>query len=333
MFSLMPLAGLPPCRAMLRLVMAIGALVPPAAWSQPYPDRPVTLLVPFSAGGPTDVTARLFAQAMALETGKPVIIENRPGAGGTTGGGIAARARPDGYTLLWAGTSTLAVAPALYGRLPYDARQSFQPVGRVMTGPLALVVTGKLPVRTIGELVALARAKPDVINYGSAGIGSVIHLTGEMFRKRADIEITHIPYKGNAEVLTDLSAGRLQMAFMALGQVIPQLQKGGIRVLAVTSLQRVPSLPQVPTVAESGYPGFESVEWFGLLAPAGTPPDVLERLRQVYGRAANQRAVVEGIAALNYSPIKDTPEQFAQAIANDSQKWRGVSTAAGIDMQ
>jgi len=314
------------------LAVLIG-LAPCAAWPQEFPDRPITLIVPFSAGGPTDVTARLFAQAMAREAGKPVIVENRPGAGGATGGGIAARARPDGYTLLWAGTSTLTVAPALYASLPYDAHTSFQPVGRAMTGPLALVVHGKLPARSVADLVALARAKPGTINFGSAGIGSIIHLTGEMFRQRAAIDITHVPYKGNAEVLTDLSAGRLQMAFMALGQVMPQLGKGDIRVLAVTSLDRVASLPGVPTVAESGYPGFESVEWFGLLAPAKTPVDVLQRLQRLYAAVASQRAVADAITALGYVAIRDTPEQFSRTIAQDADKWRQTVATAHVTPQ
>lgn len=318
-------------RILLALTLSLAVLLP--ARAADYPNRPITLIVPFAAGGPTDVTARIFARAIAPELGQTVVVDNRPGAGGILGGGQVARAEADGYTLLWGGTSTLAVAPSLYASLPYDPIKSFQPVSRAVRGPLVLAVNNKLPVRTVADIVALAKAKPGTLTFGSAGAGSIIHLTGELFKARAEIDMIHVPYKGNAPVLTDLTGDHLDMAFVALGHMLPHIQDGGLRPIAISSLERNPLVPDLPTMAESGYPGFESLEWFGLLAPKGIPADVLGKLNSAFRHAGQQPEVHAALAKLGYSPVDETPEQFAEAIVAEGRKWKRVLTDAKITAQ
>ena len=310
-----------------------AGLTAPAARAADYPARPITLIVPFAAGGPTDVTARIYAQAISTELGQPVVIDNRPGAGGTLGGGQAARATADGYTLLWGGTSTLAVAPSLFAKLPYDPVASFQPISRAVIGPLVLAVNNKLGVRSVAELIALAKAKRGSLNFGSAGVGSIIHLTGELFKSRAGVDIVHIPYKGNAPVMADLIGGQLDMAFVALGHMLPHMAKGDIRAVAITSAQRNALAPDLPTVAEEGFPGFESREWFGLVAPKGVPQDITTRLNAAFRRAGAQSSVQREIGKLGYAAVQETPVQFAAAMAAESQKWREVITRANVEPQ
>jgi tripartite-type tricarboxylate transporter receptor subunit TctC len=208
-------------RHLLVVAAMACAAAAPMAWSQGFPDKPISLIVPFAAGGPTDVTARLFAKEIGADLGQTVVVDNRPGAGGLMGGGIAARSKADGYTLLWGGTSTMAVAPSLYSNLPYDPLTSFSPVSRAVRGPLVLAVNNKLPVKTLADLVELAKAHPGTINFGSAGVGSIIHLTGEMFRARVGIDITHIPYKGNAEVMTTFAVARCRWPSSRSGTCCP----------------------------------------------------------------------------------------------------------------
>lgn len=319
----------------VRIVLStasLAMLMPLHAHATDYPVKPVTLIVPFAAGGPTDVTARMFAKEISTELGQPVIVDNRPGAGGMTGGSTAARATPDGYTLLWGGTSTLAVAPALYAKLPYDPLKSFQPVSRAVRGPLVLVVNSKLPVNSMADLVTLAREHPGKLNFGSAGVGSIIHLTGELLRSQANIDISHVPYKGNAQVMTDLTGGTLQMAFVALGHMLPHMRDGGIRPLAISSAERNPLAPDLPTVAET-FPGFESMEWFGLVAPAGIPADALSKLNLAFRHASKRAELRDSIAKLGYLAVDETPEQFTAAIRTEGAKWRQVVGQANVQVE
>jgi tripartite-type tricarboxylate transporter receptor subunit TctC len=311
--------------------LASGLFASTADAAAAYPTRPIILIVPFPAGGPTDVTARIYAQAISAELGQPVVIDNRPGAGGTLGGGQAARAVADGYTLLWGGTSTLAVAPSLYAKIPYHPVSSFQPISRAVIGPLVLAVSNKLDVRKLSELVALAKGKPGVLNFGSAGVGSIIHLTGELFKLRSGADIVHIPYKGNAPVMTDLLAGQLDMAFVALGHMLPHISKGDIRAIAITSAQRNVLAPDLPTIAEEGYAGFESREWFGLVAPKGVPSEITARLNAAFRHASAEPSVNREIARLGYTSIQESPTQFADAMAMESQKWRDVIVRAKVE--
>lgn len=319
-----------------KFMLSVAAVIATGRiWAQQpaYPERVVTLIVPFAAGGPTDVTARIFAREIAGKLGQSVIVDNRPGAGGLLGGGAAARAKADGYTLLWGGTSTMAVAPSLYAKIPYDPLKSFQPISRAVKGPLVLIVNGKLPAKNLQELVAFAKENPDKINYGSAGVGSIIHLTGELLRVRAGIHLVHIPFKGNGEVFTEVVAGRLQMAFVALGQMLSHMKDGGVRAIAITSLDRNPLVPNLPTIAESGYEGFESIEWFGLVAPKGIPEPVLEKLSLAFRHASKSAAVKESVARLGYLPVDESPEQFTNAIKVESAKWKDVVVRARVRVE
>lgn len=320
-------------RARALLAWALATAILPSAWAADYPNRPVTLIVPFAAGGPTDVTARIFARAISSELGQTVVVDNRPGAGGTLGGGLVARAAADGYTLLWGGTSTLAVAPALYAKLPYDPQTSFQPVSRAVRGPLVLTARGKLPASTLSELVALAKSKPGRLSFGSAGVGSIIHLTGELLKMRAGIDMVHVPYKGNAQVLTDLDGNHLDVAFIALGHILPHMKDGGLRTIAITSSERHPLAPNLPTMAESGYPGFESLEWFGLVAPKGIPQEVLEKLNTAFRHASRQTAVTAEVAKLGYLAVDETPDQFKAAVVEEGKKWKRVVTDANVTVE
>lgn len=315
-------------------VLITSIITPNFAYAESdFPSKPIKLIVPFSAGGPTDVTARIFSKAISEELGQAVVVENRPGAGGTLGGTIAARATPDGYTLLWGGTSTMAVAPTLYKSLPYDPLTSFQPVSRAVQGPLVLVVNTKLPVKSVTELIAYAKKYPGKINYGSAGLGSIIHLTGEMFRARAGIDIVHVPYKGNGYVMTDLSAGVVQMAFIALGHILPHLRDGNLRALAITSMTRNPLAPGIPTMNESGLADFESEEWFGLMAPSGIPANALARLNIAFRKISASDDIRRSVAALGYQSVDESPQHFSIAIKDGAEKWQGVISNAGIEQQ
>ena len=295
-----------------------------------YPVRPITLIVPFAPGGPTDASARLFAKAMGGLLAQPILVDNRPGAGGTLGGGIAARAAPDGYTLLWGGTSTIAVAPGLYASLPYDPITSFQPISRAVTGPLVLCVSGKHDYTTVEDLAAQARQRPGQLNYGSSGVGSILHLTGEMFKSSADIDIVHVPYKGASLILTDLTSGLLQMAFLGMGHAMAHTKE--IRILATAGRQRSAQLPKVPTMIESGQRDFESMEWFGLLAPAGISPEVLARLSDAYTRASQMKEVRDGVSHLELEPVNESPEHFRLAIASEGAKWKTIIKNARISI-
>lgn len=316
------------------VVLITGSIIPNLASAESsFPSKPIKLIVPFSAGGPTDVTARIFSKAISEELEQAVVVENRPGAGGTLGGTMAARAMPDGYTLLWGGTSTMAVAPSLYKSLPYDPLKSFQPVSRAVQGPLVLVVNAKLPVKSVSELIAYAKNHPGKINYGSAGLGSIIHLTGEMFKARAGIDIVHVPYKGNGYVMTDLTAGVVQMAFIALGHVLPHLHDGSLRAIAITSMTRNPLAPALPTMNESGLADFESEEWFGLMAPTGIPTDALARLNRAFRKVSASDDIRRSVAALGYQSVDESPQHFSIAIKEGADKWQGVISSAGIEHQ
>jgi tripartite-type tricarboxylate transporter receptor subunit TctC len=293
-----------------------------------YPVRPITLIVPFAPGGPTDASARLFAKAVGSAIGQTIVVDNRPGAGGTLGGGVAARAAADGYTLLWGGTSTIAVAPGLYPTLPYDPVTSFQPISRAVTGPLVLGVSKKLDCTSVAQLVDMARQRPGQLNYGSSGVGSILHLTGEMLKANAGVDIVHVPYKGASYVMTDLAAGTLQMAFLGLGHAMAHTSE--IRILATSGRHRSPQLPAIPTMIESGQRDFESMEWFGLLAPAGLPPAVLEKLSAAYSQASQTASVRDGVASLELEAVNESPEQFRLAIASEGAKWKTIIQNAHI---
>lgn len=306
------------------------ALASSAALAQAYPSRPIRLIVPFPPGGSTDILARALGQKLSEAWGQQVIVDNRPGAGGSIGAEAAAKAPADGYTLLMAHIGTLAVNPALYPKLGYDAQKDFAPVSMVAIVPNVLVVHPSVPAKTVTELVDYARKNPGKLNYSSGGNGSAAHLAMEYFKLQTKTDIVHVPYKGTVPAVTDLIAGQVSLTMTGAPAVMPHAQSGKLRALGVSSASRLDAFPQVPTIAESGVPGFDATQWYGVVAPAGTPADVVKKLNAeiaaIMGSAEMKaRLNTEGaIASVN------TPAQFAAFIEAERRRWGAVVKAAGM---
>ena len=315
---------------LLRMLGLAVLLVPIAAFAQAYPSKPVRLLVPFAPGGTTDVLARLLGQKLSEALGQQFVIDNRPGAGGNIGTELAARSPADGYTLVMSFDGTMAINPSVYRKLPFDAQKDLAPVASVAQVPLLIVVHPAVAAGSIAELVALAKANPKRVNYSSAGHGSTGHLTGELFAARAGIEMVHVSYKGGGQAVQDLLGGQIQMLVTALPTVEGHLKGGKLRALAFTSPKRVPGAPEVPTLAESGFAGFDVLSWYGVLAPAGTPPEVVRRLNAQINAVLQAPDVRARLAALGAEPTGGTPEQFAATIRADTVRWAKVVSDAGI---
>ena len=299
------------------------------AWAQTYPNKPIRLVVPFPPGGPTDVMARLIAQRLSSTLGS-VILENKAGAGGTIGTKAVAAAEPDGYNLLFGGTSTLAINPAVYKDLRYDPVTSFAPVAMVSTSPFVLVVHPSVPVHSVGELVGYAKANPGKVNFGSAGVGTTPHLAGELFKSLTGVDVVHVPYKGGGPVLTDLVAGQIQMTFELTAVLLPLIRAGKLRALAVATEERNPDLPEVPTMIESGVPGCLVSSWFGIVGPAGMPLHVIDRLNLEINRGLRSAEIVASLAQLGSQPKIGTAQEFATLIATEAQRWRSVAKSTAI---
>jgi len=314
-------------RRFLAFLLLALAVLP--AWAQQYPTQPIKLLVAFPAGGGADVAARILAASLGDQLGQSVIVENVSGAGGTIGTARAAHATPDGYTLLVGTPSTHGSNVAVYSNLDYDPVRDFAPVMLIGTSPFMLLAAPSFEAKSVKDLVALAKAKPGQINYASYGNGSINHLAGELFASLADIDVTHIPYRGSAPAMTDLIAGRVQYTFdgpAALGQV-----KGGkVKLLAVTSKQRWSVFPDVPTVAESGVPGFDVVTWFGLFAPSGTPKAIVDLLNAKANAAIKTQAAKDGLGQLSVEPAGGSPEVLANQVRAEIDKWVGIARKRNI---
>src|SRR6267142_2665786 len=318
-------------------VLLLALLVSQAALAQSgpalvqgWPSRPVRLLVPFAAGaGTNDIMARLVGQHLGTGLGQPVVIENRPGAGGIAGTDAAAKAAPDGYTFLMTNVS-LVTSAYLYARLPYDPQKDFVPVTLVATAPLMLVVHPSVAAKSVQELVALAKANPGRLTYGSGGVGSTPHLSGELFKSLAGIDAVHVPYKGGAPALNDLIGGQLALMIENVPGTMPFAKGGKLRGLAITSAQRSPLDPALATMAEAGVPGYEVVGWNGLVAVAGTPPDIVARLQAEVGKALRLPEVRERLAALGAEPVGSTPEEFGAFIRAEMTRWGRIIREKGI---
>lgn len=295
-----------------------------------FPDHPLRMVVPFPAGGATDLMARALAQELGAALGQQVVIDNRGGAGGAIGAEAVANAPKDGYTLLFATMGTQAINPALYPKLRYDPLRDFAPISLTHLTPRVLVVASGLPARSVQELVALAKRKPGTLTYGSAGNGSSSHLAGALFSRIAGIEIVHVPYKGSAPLLNDVLAGRVDMTFDSYAIYEEHLKSGRVRVLGSTGTRRMPSLPQVPTIAESGLPGYELSNWLGLMAPAGTPPDVLRTLHMAVTKAMAAPSQRRQLEPLGIEPVSSTPESFTQTIGDEQKRWAEVIRQGNI---
>ena len=290
-----------------------------------WPDRPVRVIVPFPASGATDLVARVVAQRVAQDLGQQMVVDNRPGAGGTIGAAEAAKAQPDGYTLLLTTSSTHAISPHLVPRLAYDPRKDFTPVAHLADAPSVLLVTNSLPVKTVGELIAYGKAHPGKLNYATSGNGTIVHLNAAAFSAQAGVEMMHVPYKGTALAIPDLVAGQTHVLFDSLPTGMPHVKGGRLRALAVTSEKRSALAPELPTMAESGLPGYSSVTWFGVYLPAGAPPALVDRIHKAFAKAMQSSEVAEGLAKLGVEPAApSTPAKFAAMVQADSARWATV---------
>jgi tripartite-type tricarboxylate transporter receptor subunit TctC len=294
-----------------------------------FPNKPIRIVVPFPPGGTTDILARAAAQKMTEAWKEQVVVDNRPGAGGNIGAELVAKAPPDGYTMLMGTVGTHAINPSLYAKMPYDHVKDFAPVILVASVPNVLVVHPSVPANTVQELIAYAKANPGKINFASSGSGTSIHLAGELFKTMAGVQMAHVPYKGSAPAIADLVGGQVQIMFDNLPSALPQIKGGRLRALAVTSAQRAPALPDVPTVAESGLPGFEASSWFGLLAPAGSPRDAIVKVNGEVDRWLASPEAKEKLTSQGANAAGGSPEDFARHIAAETAKWQQVVKASG----
>ena len=315
-------------RLMMGSLMAgavlIGPGVAPRAGAEEYPARPLKMIVPTPPGGPIDTMARVVARGLSAEIGQSVVIENRGGAGNTIGSAEAARATADGYTLLFSSASGLVISPLLYANPGYDPVKSFEPVAATTDIPLVLVVNPTVPAHNVKQLVAYAKAHPGKLNFASGGSGTLPHLAGELLKSMAKIDIVHVPYKGGGPGLADTVGGQTQLMFDVPATVMPFAKSGKLRLLAVASATRDPFLPDVPTLAESGFPGFQATSWTAIVAPAGTPHAVIEKLSKSVNRALNSNDVRSTLAKLGANPIGGPPDTLTQMMADDRARWAPI---------
>jgi tripartite-type tricarboxylate transporter receptor subunit TctC len=304
-----------------------------AALAQGYPAKPVRIIVPFAPGGNVDITARLVAPGLQEALGQPVVVENKPGAGGTIGADQVAKATPDGYTLLMGSNSTFSVAPSLYPRNPYNPLRDFAPVASIASAPFVLVVGPSQAAKSARELVAQAKAAPRKLTMSSAGTGSSNHLVGELFQEISGARFTHVPYKGSGQALTDLMGGQVDLHFDQVTSAASHIQAGKLRALLVTAPERVPMLPEVPTAAEAGFAAFEATNVTGLIAPAGTPRDIVDALNAAVLKVIAQPALREKFAGIGARPTGGTPEEFASYIRDDLSKWTRIVKDAHVKVE
>jgi tripartite-type tricarboxylate transporter receptor subunit TctC len=316
-------------RSTLRRVFAIAALCVATPWStcvtaqEAWPTKPVKLVVPFAPGGSTDVIGRMLGQKLSEIWGQPVLIEDRSGAGGNVGADYVAKSAGDGYTLLFA-SGSITINPQIYKHMPFDTKKDLVPITNVASGPMLVVVPDDSPAKTLKDLIAMAKAKPGTVNFGSAGVGSQVHLAGENFADAAAIDIVHVPYKGEAPAYTDLIGHQTQMMVGNFAAASALLGAGRLRALAVTGKERSPLLPDVPTAAEGGLPGFENTGWFGLLAPAGTPPAILAKIQRDTLKVLAATDIKARLYVQGMKPVGNTPAEFAKAMDDESKHWAAV---------
>jgi len=307
-----------------------AALIPFAVFAQAYPAKPLRLIVPFPAGGPADIFGRFLAQGMAAQLGQPVLIENISGASGVLGVDRAAKALPDGYTLALISSTAASIGPFAMAKMPFDPARDLALISTVVRVPEVVVVNPALPVTTLAELVAHAKANPGKVNYGSAGSGGITHLAGELLKGEAGIDIVHVPYKGAAPAVNDLLGGQVQMGIFDVPVVLPHIRAGKLKALAITSLRRSAALPEVPTTGETGYAKVLSDNWYGLIGPQGMPPAILKRIHAAAVGALNAPEVVEQYAKVSGVPMPSSPEEFSVYLAQDQAKWSAVVRAIGF---
>jgi tripartite-type tricarboxylate transporter receptor subunit TctC len=311
-------------------LIALGAVSAPALGQDGWPSKPITYVVPFAPGGNTDTLARIIAQKLSTSLGQPVVVENKPGAGGNIGSDYVAKSKPDGYTILGGTISSHAINPSVYPKMPYDAVKSFEPVIMIGSGPLVLATGVNTPYKSVQDVIAAAKAKPGTISFASAGNGTSPHLAGELFKIATSIDLTHVPYKGSGPALTDVVAGNVPLIFDTMLVLGGQVKAGKVRPLAVASSKRVASLPNVPTFAEVGVPGFEVSSWQAVFAPAGTPKPIVQRLNAEIAKALKTPDVVARLEELGIDPSAGSPEQLGDYQRAEIAKWAQVVRTANI---
>jgi len=314
------------CKMIVLLLLIAASGSAPA---QTYPAKPVRVIVAFAPGGTTDILGRVFSQKLSASLGQQFLVDNRTGAGGTIGTDVVAKSAPDGYTINFGSTSSLAVSPNLYPKLPFDLLRDTTPVTQVATASIVLAVHPSVPVKSMRELIALARARPGQINYASSGSGSSLHLCGEYLKYLAKIDLTHVPYKGVGPALPDLLAGHVQLLFSDMAPFVPYVKTGRLRVLAVSTAKRSKLYPDLPTIAESGVPGYDLAGWYGVVVPTGTPRAIVERLHAEYVKAMRAPDIAERYAALGVEPVDSTPEQFGTYMRAELAKWGDIIKRSG----
>jgi tripartite-type tricarboxylate transporter receptor subunit TctC len=314
-------------------VVGALAICASVAVAQTFPTKPVTLVVPFPAGGALDAIARPIAEEMRKGFGQPVVVENVAGAGGTVGTANVARATPDGYTILLGSVATHAIAAGLYAKLAYDPVADFAPITQVTRGPLVLAVAPQFKAATLGELVAAAKARPGAINYASTGNGTALHVAGELFKSAAGIDVLHVPYRGGGQAMTALLAGEVSYIIGNTQLVMPMIRAGKIKALAVTGDRRLAALPDLPTFAQAGVPGVDVVTWFGLFAPAGTPPEIVKKLNTAAVAAIGSDTVKQLLATMGDEPVGNSVEEFSAFVRSEHARWVRVIRAAGIRIE
>ena len=312
------------------LVAIAAATLTTGAIAQSWPAKPIRIVVPFPPGGGTDIIARETSQKVAAATGWTFVIDNKPGAGGNLGVDAVAKSPADGYTIVIGQTSNLAINPTLYTKLPYDPQKDLAPIVLLANAPLVMVTGANSPYKTVADAVSAAKAKPGAVNFASPGNGTVAHLTSELFQKAASVKTRHVPYKGASQALTDVISGNVELYMSSVPTLLGQIKQGKLRALAVSSAKRVDDLPNVPTINESGYAGFNAVTWFGLLAPAGTPRDVVARMNAEFNKALQQAELRKKLGDEGADPAGGTPEQFASLIKDDIARWGKVVKESGV---
>ncbi len=313
------------------LALAIAATLPGNAMAaDPYPSRPIRIVAPSTPGDAPDVIARILAERLSVALGTQVFVENHPGAGGVVGSDIVAKAPADGYTLIIGNAGSHGINAAVYAKLPYDIQRDFAPVSQVAVSPNIMVVNPDVPATNVGQFIAYAKARPGALSYASGGNGSSAHMSMELFKSMTGVDLVHIPYKGSSPALTDVVSGQVAVMFVNLPPAVPLVKAGKVRALAVTTRTRSPLLPDVPTMIESGVAGYETVAWFGILAPAATPKEIVARLSTEIGRIARTPEMRERLLSLGAEPVGSTPEEFAAVISRDIAKWTPLAKTVGI---
>jgi len=316
---------------MLRLfIVAALAAVAPLAWGQAYPTKPIKLVAPSTPGDAPDVIARLVADKLSLALGQTVVVENKPGAGGVVGSDAVAKAAPDGYTLIMGNAGSHGINAAVYAKLPYDIQRDFAPVSQVAVAPNVMVINPSVPASNVAEFIAYAKSQPGKLSYASGGNGSSAHMSMELFKSMAGLDIQHIPYKGSSPALADVVGGQVVVFIGNMPPTVPLIKAGKLRALAVTTKARSALMPELPTIAEAGLPGFETVAWFGVFAPAGTPPEIVNRLSAEIGKIARSPEMREKLVAMGAEPVGGTPAEFKTVIDQDIAKWKPLAQKVGI---